>query len=159
FRAVLGLSDTTGSFGGTLLDIIDHFASMLYLTAEWIRKSTVIQSVIQVIAFGIRQVIKVATVVTKAIGFFLGLIVKLYSSMAPLFNGIFRLISKVKDAAEKFFGVLSDFRTGVISKFGSTFVEWFGRIFDSIKKLDIKDVWKSIRSFKLPKIDLSSMEH
>lgn len=97
-KEVFGLAGGMGSLGGSILDVVGHFASWAYLTAENIRSSKVLQVVIK----GIGTVAKIA------LGGFALLgrgVVKVFD----LLNMLIEFLSPMTSVVAEFAGKVGDF--------------------------------------------------
>lgn len=96
-KAIFGLKDSAGDLGSSLLDVVDRFASFLYLSAEMIRKSKVIQKVIGGIGAVIRFVIGILAGLVGGFVKVIDTVSKFVKNFSPLLDFFKQLGTSIKD--------------------------------------------------------------
>lgn len=156
-KAIMGVGKESGSALDAVLSFVDGIASFLYLTAEVIRKSTILQTVIGLIGLAFQAVFRVIGLVGTAIAFLIGKAVEFANRGMPLFDKLFAGVSKIKGVITDFLGVLNGFKAEAFAKIGSVLTKAFNSIGKTFKKFDFKEIWESLINFKIPKLNMSGL--
>lgn len=156
-KAIFGVGKESGSALDAVLSFIDGIASFLYLTAEVIRKSTILQTVIGLIGLAFQRIVRIIGLVGTAIAFLIGKAVEFANLGMPLFDKLFAGVSKIKGVITDFLGVLNGFKVEAFAKIGSVLTKAFNSIGKTFKKFDFKEIWESLINFKIPKLNMSGL--
>ena len=129
-KAFMGTTDSAGSMGMSVLELVDRIASFLYITAEFIRKSSVLNIVIGTIGGLLRIAAAGAAVFVKAISLIVDGIVNLRNP--------FEVLKDILEYAKSHFSnVFDSLRTKTLDKFFDFFTKGFKRIKAVVRNFSI----------------------
>lgn len=150
-KAFRGTEDSAGSAGLSILELVDKVSGFLYITAEVIRKSKALNVIVGVIGGLFRIAAGGVAVFLKAISLIVDGIVKLRNPLEVLKD-------IVEYAKNHFAGIFDSLRTESLDKFFNFVVNGFNLIKNAIKNFSFASVFKDVKGFKLPKINLRGFE-
>lgn len=147
-KAFRGTEDSAGSAGMSILDFVDKISSFLYVTAELIRNSKVLNVVVGVLGGLFRVAAGGVAVFLKAISLITDGIVKLRNPMDVLKD-------IVEYAKSHFAGIFDGLRTDALEKFLNFVVNAFTTIRNAIGNISFGRIFKD---FKIPRLNLKAFE-
>ena len=147
-KAFRGTEDSVGSATMSILDFVDKIASFLYLTAEMIRHSKVLNIVVGALGGILRVAAGGVAVFLKAISLIIDGFLNLRNPLAVLKD----IVEYVKN---HFAGIFDSLRTDALDKFIDFVVSGFRRIKAAIRNLSLG---KLLKDFKIPRLNLKAFE-
>lgn len=153
-KAFLGVGNSVGSVGMSFLDVVDKIASFLYITAEAIRASKVLEGIATVLGAALRFSFGVVAWGAKIVAAFFGLL----AGWLPSLEQIVGWITKAREAIVGFFTGFAEAKMPKFSGFAKEFLDWLKGIGKALKTFDIQELWSAITKLKLPKLNLGQFE-
>lgn len=133
-KEFLGLSDGAESVSLSFLDIVDGIASFLYLVAEAIRESKLLQVVVRTVGTVARIAVEAFALLGRGIAFVVDIAGRLLGRFKPITD---RIVDMARAVADFWLNIL-DF------EFPS---------FDEVAE-SFGNLWDKVKNFKLPKLNL-----